>query len=81
MNQTKKLVKIDWLDSKGIINEWEYIDEIEPLKPCICTSVGYLIDDTDDYKTIVQTISDSQLIGRMTIPACSIKEIVEIKGE
>ena len=78
-NKTK-LVLIEWLDSKGIVNEWEYTDEIKPLKPVNCISVGFLIDDNKEYKTIVQSIGDSQILGRMTIPSCSITKIkIDIK--
>lgn len=33
----KRLVLIEWLDSKGITNAWEFWDDLEPLKPNICT--------------------------------------------
>lgn len=77
-NNKMKLVSIEWLDSKGVINEWEYIDEIKPLEPVKCISVGFLIEDNKQYKTIVQSIGDSQILGRMTIPTCSITKIEEI---
>jgi len=78
--QNYKSIYIEWLDSKGITSAWEYLDEVEPLTPCTCKSIGYLIDDNEKYKTIVQTLSDTQLIGRMSIPTCSILKIVEIRG-
>ncbi len=69
-----KKVEIHWLDSKGITSEWEFLEDIQPLVPCECTSVGYLIDENKDYKTIVQSISKEQVLGRMSIPtACIIK--------
>ena len=79
-NNTTKSVYIEWVDSKGITYQWEYLDEIEPLKPCICKSIGYLVDDNDDYKTITQTISDTQIAGRMTIPTKAIIKMKEIRG-
>lgn len=50
----RKLVLIEWLDSKGITNQWEYLDEIESIKPCKCLSVGFLLEETEQYKTIAQ---------------------------
>jgi hypothetical protein len=70
-----KIVIINWLDSKGITNQWEYIEDIEPLKPCICESIGFLIEETEEYKTIAQSINESQILGRTTIPCCSIKNV------
>jgi len=69
------IVLIEWLDSKGITNQWEYLDETEPLLPDNCLSVGYLIDDNAEYKTIVQCIGKTQVIGRTTIPCFSIRSI------
>jgi hypothetical protein len=74
-----KLVLIEWLDSKGITDQWEFLDKIESMKPSKCFSVGFLIEETSQYKTIAQSINDTQVIGRTTIPRCSIKNIVEIK--
>jgi hypothetical protein len=74
-----KLIFLEWLDSKGITNQWEYFDEIEPMKPSRCFSVGFLIEETDEYKTIAQSLNASQVIGRMTIPRCAIQRITEIK--
>ena len=73
-----QLVLIEWLDSKGVIGEWEFTDSLNPLIPCKCVSVGFLIDNNKNYKTIVQTKSDEQVVGRMTIPTCSIKKIRRI---
>lgn len=67
-------VLITWLDSKGITSEWEFMDELEPLLPCEIHSIGFLIDDNEKYKTIAQGYSDTQIIGRLCIPACSIVE-------
>jgi len=47
-------VEITWLDSKGITSSWEYKDEIEPLKPIAITSIGYLLEDANEYKPIAQ---------------------------
>jgi len=74
-----KLILIEWLDSKGITSQWEYLNEIKSLKPSRCFSTGFLIEETNHYKTIAQGFSASQVIGRMTIPKCAIQRITEIK--
>ena len=74
-----KKVEIKWIDSKAGKNEWEYIDDLEPLPPVICRSVGFLIEDTPKYKTIVHTINTNQILGRITIPKCCIKKIKVLK--
>lgn len=74
-----KLVLIEWLDSKGITNEWEYLDGVEHLQPSKCVSVGFLMEETEQYKTIAQSINETQVLGRTTIPCCSIQKVKEVK--
>jgi hypothetical protein len=70
-----KIVEIEWIDSKGITSDWEFKDDIKSLEPCLCKSVGYLLDDNENYKTIVQSDSSEQVLGRLTIPKESIKKL------
>lgn len=74
-----KIVMIEWKDSKGMGNSWEFIDDIEPLKPETCFSVGFLLEDNKEYKTILQSYGGSQILGRTTIPSCAIASIKQIK--
>ena len=70
----KDIVLIEWLDSKGM-ERWEYLDEIEPMPPCVCYAVGFIIEDTPDYKTLALGLSDAQVLGRTTIPSGCIRSI------
>lgn len=79
IQQNYKLVLIEWLDSKGIINQWEYLDDVESMKPTICHSIGFILEETEQYITIAQSVSDTQVLGRTTIPYCSIQKMVGIK--
>jgi len=72
-------VEIIWLDSKGITPFWEYRDELESLKPVVVTSIVYLLEDATEYKTIAQSVSADQVLGRTTIPFVSIKNIRKIR--
>ncbi len=70
----KDIVLIEWLDSKGM-ERWEYLDEIEPMPPCACYTVGFLIEDNAEYKTIALGLSDTQVLGRTSIPVGCIRSI------
>ncbi len=74
----KDIVLVEWLDSKGM-ERWEYLDEIEPIPPCKCYSVGFLIDKNDEYITLALGLSDTQVLGRTTIPAGCIKNIKKLR--
>ena len=70
----KDIVLIEWADSCGH-ERWEFLDEIEPMPPHICHTVGYLMDNKKDYKTIASSLSKTQVLGRLTIPSVCIKSI------
>ncbi len=69
-----KIVLIKWVDSKSGPEDWEHLEDIEPVKPTSCESVGFLIDEKSSYKTIAHTIGGGQVLGRITIPVCAITE-------
>ena len=74
---SKDIVLIEWVDSKGM-ERWEYLDELEPMPPCICHSVGFIIEDCKDYKTIALGLSETQVLGRTTIPSVCIRKIEKL---
>ena len=55
-----KKVYIEWVDSKSGPTEWEHLEDIETLEPVSCQSIGFLLDEKDEYKTLASTISGSQ---------------------
>jgi len=75
----RNLVEIKWSDSKADDATWEYFDDLKPLMPVQCHSVGYLLEDKKDYKTIVQSISHNQILGRISIPVGCIESIVDLR--
>jgi hypothetical protein len=74
-----KIVYIEWIDSKSGPSGWEHMDEIEPVEPQVCNTVGFLIDDKESFKTIAPTVGGGQVLGRITIPQCSIVKLRELQ--
>lgn len=72
-------VRIEWLDSRIAPSRWDYIEDLEPLLPLKCETIGFLLEDTPQYKVIVQTVSDNLVLGRISIPTVSIVKIEKIK--
>ena len=68
------MMMIEWMDSCGTTEGWEYKDEIEPIVPTRCISVGFVLDSTPEYITLLQNDSEMQVLGRMAIPTCSVME-------
>lgn len=72
-----KIVEIKWADSHGVTSDWEFKNEMKPLRVCYVTSVGYLWDENEDCTTLLQSDSDKQVLGRLSIPAgCIISKRV-----
>ena len=74
----KDIVLIEWVDSENM-RRWEFLDEIEPMIPGVCYAVGFIIDDAKDYKTIALGLSETQVLGRTSIPSGCIKSIEILK--
>ena len=79
----QRMVLIRWVDSCGVTDEWERVDELRPQPPAKCLSVGFLLEESRYYVTIAQSVSGRrkprQVLGRMTIPKCAITRVKELK--
>ena len=74
------IVLIEWVDSR-YTNCWECLGEIEAMPPSVCHAVGFLIDDSVDYKTLAISLSPNtdQVLGRLTIPSGCIRSIRKLR--
>lgn len=80
----ERLVKVTWLDSRGVNHGWERLEDTEDETVCSCISVGYVIMDKEDFIKIAPHVADKededfQHCGSMTITKCSIVKIEELK--
>lgn len=80
----KKLVLIDWVDSRQPVGSWHHLEDWEVAKACECQSVGFLVKDNDNVKAIAQNLADiddpdlAQASGVITIPTECIKKVTEL---
>jgi hypothetical protein len=79
-----KLVLIEWVDSHGPVEGWRLLDDDKP-ELMICESVGWLVHDGKDCKTIVPHLAGHKnkhiaLQGRgdMTIPSRAIVKMTRL---
>jgi len=70
------LVLIEWLDSGQPVPSWQWLQEIEPRRPHLCVSVGFLVQDDATAKVLAPNLGASdgssdwdQASGVITIPA------------
>jgi len=78
-----RLVLVEWEDSLGCSSSWAPLEDSDP-KVLLCRSVGWLLHDGDQCKTIVPHVTeqmtgiDRQGCGDMTIPTAAIRQIVDL---
>ncbi len=78
-----RLVLIEWEDSLGCSPSWAPLEDSAP-SVLLCRSVGWLLYDGDECKTIVPHVTgrldgvEPQGCGDMTIPATAVRRIVDL---
>ena len=73
------VVSVYWVDSCGFDSGWVNNDELDSLKPKEITTVGHLVEESNDYVLIAPTIGDDQNFGSLCIPKCSLLKINILK--
>ena len=72
-----ELVLIEWVDA--VYHDlWEPIDDAEPTDMKV-QSVGWLLNDTPEYKTVAPHQQCAQVRGGMSIPASAIVKIQKLE--
>ncbi len=51
-NSCPPLVLIEWLDSGQPVPGWQWLEQIEPRRPHLCVSVGFLMQDDATAKVL-----------------------------
>ena len=64
--ENKPVYIIDWLDHTAN-SEWFDKYTIQKEKPCIARTIGYLIEENDDYFKLVDTITNDNGYGNLSI--------------
>lgn len=78
------LVMVKWLDIIGEDhNPWSTIEEIKALKPAPITTIGKVVEDNDEFLTVVSSWDESSdTFGNINcIPKGVIREICKINLE
>lgn len=77
------LVFIEWEDSARPVPEWSYLEETGAEKVVLCASVGWLIHDGKDVKSLAPNMGAlgdhrPQVCGVIRIPARAIVRLVKL---
>jgi len=72
-----QLALITWMDSSIADIGWGYLEGMKPLSLTRVVSIGWIIEENHGYITLAGDISDTQVLGRRTIPKSAIVEPVK----
>ena len=84
--KTPRVCLVDWLDSSGA-SGWQLIEDAAVMEPDPCTSVGFVIAETEDRLTLLQSFTNRKATAKakdmgdhaLTIPKCSITRVVVLR--
>jgi hypothetical protein len=81
------LVLVEWLDSGQPVPVWQWLEQIEPRRPHLCVSVGFLMQDDAEAKVLAPNLGASngrsdwdQASGVITIPASAVQRVVRLSA-
>lgn len=83
-NSKLRLVLVEWEDSMRPDPAWRYLSDLEAPKIVVCISVGYLVHDGIDIKSVAPNLGNvydeetAQASGIIHIPACAVKKITNL---
>lgn len=73
------VIYVEWVDSRHCTQSWERINQLNPLRPVVCTTVGLLVDEDKTTLRLTNSIADyddddvtPQVSGVCEIPKCAI---------
>lgn len=71
-----KLVLVDWVDAISADSGWKTIEKMKKAVPHPCRSVGWIVNQTKDFVTLVSSLTDDgDCDGDILIPRGMIKSI------
>lgn len=79
------LVWIEWEDSTQPQSRWQWLSDVKAPAVVKCVSVGFLIQDTDQVKTLAPNLGgiddpeSMQATGLITIPSRAVTRISPIR--
>ena len=78
------LVMVKWLDSVQPVSRWQHLEDVGHPSVVTCVSVGWLISDTDDAKSLAPNMASTdpdslQVSGVITIPSRCILKVARLK--
>jgi hypothetical protein len=77
------LVKVAWTDIHSCDDPWISVKEAKEMRPVSMETVGYLLEKTKDYVTVISTAcEDGETVGSVNaIPMGVVKCVVPLKTD
>ena len=72
--KTCEVTYIQWIDSASYAVPWSSPQDIAELEPVVIHTVGFVVNETDEFITLVSSLTDDAAGGDVTIPKVAIKD-------
>lgn len=75
-----RLVLVEWVDSRGVSQGWEELDDMKKREFCVVRSAGWLFQNTDEFIQIVPHMGTNpdQGCGDMVIPRSAVLSVTDL---
>ena len=77
--QIRGPVLVEWEDSRGHVEGWSDIEDMNDVEPCLIQSVGWVVQHTDRLLQVVPHIGNNQGTGGIIIPSKSVIAMEDLK--
>ena len=70
-----KLAYVEWVDAVSIgTGGWVKLRDVEKLTPDLVRSVGWVVEETQEYLTMISHNGDNEVAGEFCIPKTCIRK-------
>ena len=77
----RQIVCVEWIDSARHGTDWLHRDDVLGRGACICSSVGWVLEETEDHILLAPHLnSEQQTLGSLSIPLCAIINCESLGG-
>lgn len=72
--KTCEVTYVQWIDSASYATPWSSPQDIAELEPIVIHTVGFVVNETDEFITLVNSLADDAAGGDVTIPKVAVRQ-------
>jgi hypothetical protein len=76
----RRYVLVVWVDPTSGTHGWKDLKDVAAIKPPVANSVGWIVNETDEFLTLISHQSEDEVDGEVCIPRACIRQVQELKA-